>query len=247
MPGYRINLGSGNSYAVDAPNQVEAIREAQRLAAEERTYVASVESTNEQGEVTATPFVADEQSFRPTIGGIRSQVAQQTEPITASPLWFESGNVSTPIGGKWTRLPTSVRPPMFTPGGKPRPIAIDEQLGKTFQEGRTPTIFDVLDPTGGYQGGPVDYGIATPGGESRSMRVEPDLGPGGLDDPFLDQVAPAEVIISEDDGTGDMGRGAYGFKDYPQTEGNVVNVKPSSNIGTSVSYTHLTLPTNREV
>ena len=89
----------------------------------------------------------------------------------------------------------------------------------------------------------------TPDAESDPMRVEPDPGAGGLDDPFLDQVAPAEVIIPEDDVVDevdpeedviipedDVSPGGPGDPFLNQTEGRVVDVKPSYNIGTLAEF-----------
>ena len=95
MPTYRIALANSIEN-IEAPNRVEAIRIAQQKAkgtyddiqigmggqqtsTSKKNYVKSVDLVS--GDVE-TPFVADEQSYAPTVSGIEAQAAGQINPLT---------------------------------------------------------------------------------------------------------------------------------------------------------------------
>ena len=95
MPTYRIALANSIEN-IEAPNRVEAIRIAeqkakgtyddiqigfggQQTSTSKKNYVKSVDLVS--GDVE-TPFVADEQSYAPTVSGIEAQAAGQINPLT---------------------------------------------------------------------------------------------------------------------------------------------------------------------
>jgi len=188
----RVYRQQVNANTVDAANRL-----AQQIAQQRGQRLFQTPQVNLQGTPGTVNY--DQQGNPITATGMYTGGMATPEGFdTRAPARFPGGTLSNqpapfyyPGMGFDNVPPTTIPPVMDNQQMMNVPPVMNNQIQDWEREllandpYATQNTVQSVSPIGDYQGDPVNYGAATPGGESRPMRVEPDLGPGGEDDPFV--------------------------------------------------------------
>ena len=188
----RVYRQQVNANTVDAANRL-----AQQIAQQRGQRLFQTPQVNLQGTPGTVNY--DQQGNPITATGMYTGGMATPEGFdTRAPARFPGGTLSNqpapfyyPGMGFDNVPPTTIPPVMDNQQMMNVPPVMNNQIQDWEREllandpYATQNTVQSVSPIGDYQGDPVNYGAATPGGESRPMRVEPDPGPGGEDDPFV--------------------------------------------------------------